>query len=142
MMSGNSSALDRLQADLGGRVAWLAMLALGIAAPVLYWLDPRAGNGIALGGGLGLGLFLVSRELAGMWLRRRTRRSAALLWAIWVLKWPLTAGLLYLVLDGGWANPVWICVGASVVPTTATAVTLAAAIRGDDARVSVGETRL
>lgn len=112
-----------------GTPRWsVAVWALGTA--VLLILDRRAALGFALGGGIGVGLFLVQGSLAGLWAGPRGRRRARLwLWAILAVKWPLVGTALYLALRAGLAAPLWICVGAGLVPGVATMLCLAGIVR-------------
>ena len=116
------------------------MWALGAVA--LLSFDQPAAMGFALGGGIGVGLFLAQRSLAGLWARPLGRRRARLwLWAIWAVKWPLVGTTLYLALRGGLAAPVWICVGAGLVPGMATILCLVGLLRahfGRTASVEMG----
>jgi len=81
--------------------------------------------GLAIGGGITLGFFVLHLALARQWIAPTRRRSARIyLWFVWLLKWPASATLLYLALTSGWADPVWLCLGAGIVPLAATAVAL------------------
>lgn len=81
--------------------------------------------GIAIGGGITLGFFVLHLALARQWMAPARRRSARIyLWFVWLLKWPASGTLLYLALTSGWADPIWLCLGAGIVPLAATAVAL------------------
>ena len=81
--------------------------------------------GVAIGGGITLGFFRLHLALARQWLAPTRRRSARIyLWFVWLLKWPISGTLLYLALTSGWADPIWLCLGAGVVPLAVTAVAL------------------
>lgn len=81
--------------------------------------------GLAIGGGITLGFFVLHLALARQWIAPTRRRSARIyLWFVWLLKWPASGTLLYLALTSGWADPVWLCLGAGIVPLAATAVAL------------------
>ncbi len=85
--------------------------------------DLGAAVGLALGGGLGIGSVLLYRGLARAWLRpERRRRGKYVLALLWVVKWPVLGGLLYVGLRFGQASPVWVCVGVGLVPAVVAGV--------------------
>jgi hypothetical protein len=78
--------------------------------------------GFAIGGGITLGFFALHLALARQWMAPARRRSARIyLWLVWIVKWPAAATLLYLALTSGWADAIWLCLGAGTVPLVATA---------------------
>jgi hypothetical protein len=91
-----------------------------------------AATGVALGGGITLASLALHLSLAAQWRRRlQPRRSARIyLWFLWLAKWPLVGTALWYCLTRGVASPVWVCVGAAVVPAVATALALRRAPRG------------
>ena len=77
--------------------------------------------GLAIGGGFTLGFLALHLALARQWIAPTRRRSARIyLWFLWLVKWPAAATILYLALKSGWADPIWLCLGAGTVPLVAT----------------------
>ena len=98
---------------------WLAAIAAAFPA------GAAAARGVALGGAITLASLALHLALASRWGRQQQPRSArAYLWFLWLAKWPLVGTALWYCLTRGLASPVWVCVGAAVVPTVATALAL------------------
>ena len=112
-----------------GVARWSAAVwALGTAA--LLTFDRQAALGLAVGGGIGVSLFVVHWSLARMWRHPLgLRRARRWLWVILAVKWPVMGTLLYLAVSRAWAAPAWICVGAGVVPGVATILCFAGLLR-------------
>lgn len=125
------TAVDRFHLGLVERVTRWSALALVAACAPLLGVDPRAAAGLALGGGISLGIVLFYRTLLAKCIggvhRRRVRM---VLWAVWLLKWPALGALLYLVISRAWVPVGWMCVGVVLVPAVATAMALKAAAGG------------
>jgi hypothetical protein len=137
-----SGTVDRQQAGPWGRVGLWSLVAWAFATAGLAAVDRVAAAGIAFGGGLSLGLFALHRSTLALWRAAPTRRRARVcIWTIWALKWPLVASLLFAAVRSEYASPVWICVGAGLVPGVATLValwTLLTDRRHGPARLEVG----
>jgi len=105
---------------------WLAAIVAALPA------GAAAAGGIALGGGITLVSLALHLSLASQWGRPRQRRRSAriYLWFLWLAKWPLVGTALWYCLTRGMASPVWVCVGAAVVPAVATALALRSWPRG------------
>ncbi len=125
------TAVDSFHLGLVARVTKWSALALLAACVLLLGVDPRAAAGLALGGGISLGVVLFYRTLLAKCIggvhRRRVRM---VLWAVWLLKWPALGALLYLVISRAWVPVGWMCVGIGLVPAVATAMALRAAVAG------------
>jgi hypothetical protein len=81
--------------------------------------------GLALGGGIMLGMLSLYRWLAPLILAPgRTRRGYALFWGAWAGKWPVLGALLYFPLRAGWASPLGVGLGLAIVPAVITALVL------------------
>lgn len=120
---------DSLLNSLPGRVAgWAFAVGLGAmfaAAP----MSPPIGYGVAVGAGLMVGLLEFYRRLAPVLVdARRPRRSRAVFWIVWIVKWPLLAIVLYLSLRHGWASPLGLGIGIGIVPMVATTFGLRAVV--------------
>jgi len=121
--------IDKLQIGLAERVARWSVAVWAAAAGGTILLDTRAACGIALGGGLSLGLFSLHRALIGAWARpERWRRRRAAFWMIWAVKWPAVATLLYFAVRGGWVSVGWLCAGVGLVPAVTTALVVRALV--------------
>ncbi len=84
------------------------------------WVAPQLAIGIALGGGIILGLYGLYRVILPVMLSAPTRRrSRVIFWVMWALKWPLIAAALYYSLKTGVASPVGLALGAGIVPAVA-----------------------
>jgi hypothetical protein len=121
--------VDQLHISLIERVSRWALVVLVSAGGGLLVFSPKAAAGVAIGGGLSLGLLALHRALASRWLlsgRGRARRVA--FWALWLLKWPCLCLLLYLALSRGWVAAGWLCAGAGLVPAVATGLALRAVL--------------
>ena len=65
------------------------------------------------------------------------RRRRAVLWAVWVLKWPVLGTVLWLALRNGWVSAGWLCVGVGLTPGVIVMMAAAAAVgrrRGERAK--------
>ncbi len=103
---------------------WSLVVWLGLALAALA-LGPHAAAGVVVGGGIVLASFAIHMALARAWLGSDRRRGARwYLWALWLVKWPLIAAILYVSIRMGFASPVWVCAGAAVVPLMATATAI------------------
>jgi hypothetical protein len=79
-----------------------------------------AAAGLAIGGALTLGFFALHLALARRWLRQSRPSGRLYLWALWLVKWPAVGAVLYLAITSGLADPLWLCVGAAIIPLTTT----------------------
>lgn len=102
-------------------MGWALLVLVAIPA------GPRAVAGAALGGAISVGSLLLHRALVS-WRARWRRPADAKLWAAWMAKWPLVAGLLYAALRGELVSPLWLCLGIGLVPLAATAVVVRAVL--------------
>jgi hypothetical protein len=116
--------LDRTDLSLA-RTVWLSSLVLWVAVVAgALGAGVSAAVGAALGGAIILALFAIHLLLARAWLRSGAQFARVCLWALCCLKWPLVGLALFAGIRADIAAPVWICVGASVVPIVATAAGL------------------
>ncbi len=124
-MSGGGRESDWADLRPARRVlVWSLLVWSGLALAALA-LGPRAAAGVAVGGGIVLGSFAIHMGLARAWLgSERRRRARFYLWALWLVKWPLIAAILYVSIRTGFASPLWVCVGTAVVPLMATATAI------------------
>lgn len=99
---------------LSSLVAWLLLIMCAFMA------GRREAAGAALGGAIILSLFALHLQLAQVWLQSRARAARVCLWLLCFLKWPLVVVALFLALRADSVAPVWVCVGAGVVPAVAT----------------------
>ncbi len=124
MSEGIRGEVDRLHIGLAEKVERWSVLVLALAVAGALAVDRGAAAGIALGGGVSLGLFGLHRALVRSWLEptRRRRRARICFWAVWFLKWPALGLLLYASISRAWVTPLWLCVGVGLVPGVTTAL--------------------
>ena len=123
--------LDRTDLRMAERVGMWSAAVWSLAVLAALGAGPGRALGLAAGGGLTLGFFALHLALARQWIEPARRRSARVyLWLLWLVKWPAAATLLYLSLKSGWADPIWLCLGAGTVPLVATAFALRMLLRG------------
>ncbi len=128
-MAAHPTEMDSLHIGLARRVAiWAA--GLWVSASLISALASRSLSlGLVVGGGAMLLMFEVYRWMASVILiPGRRRRSLALFWGVWLAKWPLVGGALYLALRGGAASPAGVALGFAIVPAVATAIVLRALV--------------
>ena len=117
--------LDRTDLGTAERVGMWSAVVWSVAVLAALGAGPGRALGLAAGGGITLGFFALHLTLARQWIAPTRRRSARVyLWLLWLVKWPAAATLLYLALKSGWADPIWLCLGAGTVPLVATALAL------------------
>jgi hypothetical protein len=120
--------VDRLHIGLAGKVERWSVLVLALAVAGALAVDRGAAAGIALGGGVSLGLFGLHRALVRSWLEPtpRRRRARIWFWSVWFVKWPALGLLVYGSVSRAWVTPLWLCVGVALVPGVTTALALRA----------------
>ena len=117
--------LDRTDLRMAERVGMWSAAVWSLAVLATLGAGADKALGIATGGGVTLGFFVLHLALARQWIAPTRRRSARIyLWFVWLVKWPASGMLLYLAINSGWADPIWLCLGAGIVPLAATAVAL------------------
>ncbi|HUU55363.1 MAG TPA: hypothetical protein VMY87_10640 [Armatimonadota bacterium] len=123
--------LDRTSLGTAQRVGMWSAVVWSLAALAALGAGPGRALGLAVGGGITLGFFALHLALARQWIAPARRRSARIyLWFVWLVKWPASGTLLYLALTSGYADPVWLCLGAGIVPLVATVFALQMLLRG------------
>jgi len=95
-------------------LAWLLLVLCG------FLVGPEEAAGAALGGAIILSLFALHLGLARSCLRPGKRAGRVSLWVLCFVKWPLVVAALFFAIRSGVVAPVWVCIGASVVPVVAT----------------------
>lgn len=106
----------------------LALWALGTL--ILLPVDMGAALGVAIGGGLSVGVLALYNSLVRAWVRPdRWRKGRYLFVAIWLVKWPAIGALLYFGMKHWQASPAWVCVGVGLVPAVVTAIAAWMALR-------------
>ncbi len=119
--------VDRIHIGLVKRVGIGAAVTLVAAVLLAASVSLPLAVGVALGGGFMLLLYGVYRVLAPVMLSAPARRrSRVLFWAVWALKWPLLAGLLYFSFRSGLASPLGVALGAGLLPAVAVLLVLRA----------------
>ncbi|MBN1460701.1 MAG: hypothetical protein JXA57_14295 [Armatimonadetes bacterium] len=116
--------LSRTDTSLARRIGLASLLTWLVLIVVVLPVGHREAAGAALGGGLILVLFALHLRLAQAWLRSGAKVAQVCLWLLCFLKWPLVIAALFVAIRAGIVAPVWVCVGASVVPAVATAIGL------------------
>ncbi|MCJ7752237.1 MAG: hypothetical protein MUQ65_14315 [Armatimonadetes bacterium] len=123
--------LDRTDLGTAERVGMWSAAVWSLAVLAALTAGPGRALGLAAGGGITLGFFALHLALARQWTAPTRRRSARIyLWFVWLVKWPACGTLLYLALTSGWADPIWLCLGAGIIPLVATAFALRMLLRG------------
>ena len=123
--------LDRTDLRMAERVGMWSAAVWSLAVLAALGAGADKALGIATGGGVTLGFFVLHLALARQWIAPTRRRSARIyLWFVWLVKWPACGTLLYLALTSGWADPIWLCLGAGIIPLVATAFALRMLLRG------------
>ena len=113
--------LDRTDLRLAERVGIWSAAVWSLAVLAALGVGTGEAFGLAVGGGFTLGFLALHLALARQWIAPTRRRSARVyLWLLWLVKWPAAATILYLALTSGWADPIWLCLGAGTVPLVAT----------------------
>ena len=109
------------------KVGWWSLALWSAALIGALRIGAPAALGLALGGGIMLGFLALHLSLARLWGRPKRRWSArAYLWFLWLVKWPVVGTALWFSLNSGQASPVWVCVGATLVPVVATLIAVRA----------------
>lgn len=117
--------LKRCELKLAKRTGLNALLLWLAVVGGLWAFFPREAAGVLLGGGLTLFFLAIHLSLAQSWLRPGPRRWVRLyLWGVWLVKWPLVVALLWFGIKTEWASPIGLCLGAAIIPLTATAMAL------------------
>ena len=112
---------DRMDLRLAERVGLWSAALWSLAVLAALGAGTAQAFGLAVGGGFTLGFLALHLALARQWIAPSRRRSARIyLWLVWLVKWPAAGTLLYLALKSGLADPIWLCLGAGVVPLVAT----------------------
>lgn len=127
--------LDRTGLGTAELVGMWSAVVWSLAVLAALGAGPGRALGLAAGGGITLGFFALHLALARQWIAPTRRGSARIyLWFVWLVKWPACGTLLYLALTSGRADPIWLCLGAGIVPLTATALALHMLLRGRGSR--------
>lgn len=115
----------KIDLRLAERAGFSALVLWLVAVGGMLSVSTRGAAGLLLGGGLTLSFLALHLALAKTWLRPGPRRWVRLyLWGIWLVKWPLVAGLLWFGIKTGWASPIGLCAGAGIIPLVATVMAL------------------
>jgi hypothetical protein len=123
--------LDRIDLGTAERVGIWSAAIWSLSVLAALPAGPDKALGLAAGGGIILGFFALHLALARQWTAHpRPRFARIYLWFIWLLKWPACGLLLYLAIASGRAHPIWLCLGAGIVPLVATTLALRMLLRG------------
>jgi hypothetical protein len=138
---GQRGEVDRVHVGLVERVAGAAAVGWALLVVAAIPAGLRAVGGATLGGAISVGSLLLHLGLVRRRARWRRRAADARLWAAWLAKWPVVAGVLYATLRGDLVSPLWLCLGIGLVPVAATALVVRA-ILADGRRLGTSvETR-
>jgi len=118
------------------KVGWWSLAVWAAAVAGALPIGANAAVGVLVGGGITLASLALHMRLTALWSRDRGHWSRrGYLWFLWLAKWPLIGLALWYFLARGYASPVWVCVGAAIVPAVATVIALVGTPRG--ARVGI-----
>ena len=105
--------VDRVHIGLVRKVVLGASVVSLVAVLSLAFFNRPLAVGVGLGGGFMVALTLLYRALAvPMFAAPERRRSRALFWLAWLLKWPALCGALYLAFESQAAAPVGVALGS------------------------------
>ena len=119
--------------DLSARVTMSGLSAVLALTAAAGWIAGAQGAaGVAGGGAVALVNFRwLARSVASIAARAGEDRTAVVGWRRTWLRHLLTVGALGLLLGGGWAHPLAVILGLSVLPPVLVAQGLFAARQGD-----------
>ena len=122
-----------MPSDLSARVTLSGLAAVLAVTAAAWWIAGAEGAaGVAGGGAIALVNFRwLAKSAARMAALAREDRSAVVGWRRMSLRHLLTVGALGFLVGGGWAHPLAVIVGLSVLPPVLVAQGLFAARQGD-----------
>ena len=122
-----------MPSDLSARVTLSGLAAVLAVTAAAGWIAGAEGAaGVAGGGAIALVNFRwLAKSAARMAALAREDRSAVVGWRRMSLRHLLTVGALGFLVGGGWAHPLAVIVGLSVLPPVLVAQGLFAARQGD-----------